>query len=329
MKLRPLCFSLLLLFTLPAIGAVATWPNFVVSPGGGGGTTQAVTNYFVVAGSGTTIVTNISGTNVTWTITATGGSGGGGNMTNSGPAVAGNLPVYTDTTGTQVTPTNAVNLVAVQTDQMLFTDLLPNGFAYLGSLTNLTNAPYIPMRETVGTVVATGTNAAGMSPRAADASGTNVVWVNPLTTNAPNIAVGSIVKMVASNVVGAATSGDLQTALGTNFTSQISGSMFFAIPATLTPTGTNAVVDFSGSALQLLTASTDLYFSASSLVAGKSVLVDVVAGTTNRNLSFDPSFVWLCTQPISIASNHVAWVSLTATTTAASGVRISYAASQP
>lgn len=36
------------------------------------------------------------------------GTGGGGNMTNSGPSVAGMIPTYTDTSGTQVTPTNGV-----------------------------------------------------------------------------------------------------------------------------------------------------------------------------------------------------------------------------
>lgn len=75
----------------------------------------------------------------------------------------------------------------------------------------------------VGTVVASGTNAAGMAPRAADNTGTNVVWINPLTTNAPAIAAGSPAVFVSSNVLGAATSAQLSNTIGSSVFMPIGG----------------------------------------------------------------------------------------------------------
>lgn len=160
---RPIIFAGLLAFTMQAWGA-AQWQNISVSTnpvtytivtnvlGFTGSTTTylrsdgtqatpagtgayAVTNYFITPSTGITVATNVTGTNVTWTVSSTVVSGG--NMTNSGASVIGMVPVATDTTGTQWTPTNSISLDDVIAGTLSLSNMTANVIPGFDSNTNM------------------------------------------------------------------------------------------------------------------------------------------------------------------------------------------------
>lgn len=103
------------------------------TPAGTG--SYAVTNYFITPSTGITVATNVTGTNVTWTLSST--VVGGGNMTNSGASVIGMVPVATDTTGTQWTPTNSISLDDVIAGTLSLSNMLANVVPVFDANTNM------------------------------------------------------------------------------------------------------------------------------------------------------------------------------------------------
>lgn len=92
-------------------------------------------------------------------------------------------------------------------------------------------------------------------------------------------------------------------------------------PVTITQNNTNLVVDFAAGGFQLTTATNDLFIISSNIVAGASILLDITAGTTNRNITFNTGTNWMCATPTLVSSNHIMWVSLTATSTTTNSIR--------
>lgn len=91
-----------------ALGQVS-WQAVSVYPAAGGGGTYAVTNYYVAPGSNISVATNVTGTNVTWTITGSGGAGTVGTVSNA-VASAGLLAVdATKTNGIAATFAHVTN----------------------------------------------------------------------------------------------------------------------------------------------------------------------------------------------------------------------------
>ena len=128
-----------------------------------------VTNYFLGAGTNVVLVTNVTGTNVTWTISAVPGTGGGAG-TNYYVAAGTNVHILTNVVGTNVTWTIAS-----------IPPLVTNYSAYAGSdITIVTNITGTNVLWTIAAVrqavtnyhLIAGTNVVVTTNR----TGTNVTW---------------------------------------------------------------------------------------------------------------------------------------------------------
>lgn len=100
-----------------------------------------------------------------------------------------------------------------------------------------------------------------------------------------------------------------------NVTSSLTVSNFVANtliipPVAWTQTTTNLILDLGLAGWQTNTATADVHVTCSNIAAGRIVTLDIWAGTTNRNLSFDtPLTNWFSAVPSTIASNHIMRIS--------------------
>lgn len=77
-------------------------------------------------------------------------------------------------------------------------------------------------------------------------------------------------------------------------------------PSVQTQSDTNLVVDFGGASIRLVTATNDLYFTGTGYAAGLPITLVIKAGTTNRNLLFDPEWIVVSSYvPETLSSNKV------------------------
>lgn len=114
---------------------------------------------------------------------------GGGNVTNTGTSVVGNIPRYTDTTGTQIEPTDSISLQSVDAGLVTVSNITANSWAYFDADKILTNAPYVPQptnailtklgtNDTTGTGTIVLTSVADAKANAANAALTGTPTIN-------------------------------------------------------------------------------------------------------------------------------------------------------
>lgn len=96
---------------------------------------------------------------------------------------------------------------------------------------------------------------------------------------------------------------------------------FVVPPTTITPSGTNVLVDFTLQGLRTVSLTTNALISVTNLAAGVSVLVKISADATTRNLYWDSGIVWMgAPAPGAIAANKTGVVQLTSWATSAANV---------
>lgn len=143
---------------------------------------------------------------------------------------------------------------------------------------------------------------------------------------AGNVASGTLADARLSANVALLNAANVFTANQT-VNAKLTATNLVIVPVSQTQSSTNLVADFSLAGIRTITATNDLYITATNFIAGATLLLDITAGASNRAISCDTNFVWLSTTPTSIAATHIAWVSLTAMTATNTGVRISYVVS--
>lgn len=112
--------------------------------------------------------------------------------------------------------------------------------------------------------------------------------------------------------------------------STLSGSAtannFLITPTTLTPSTTNAVVDFSAAGMRTLTLTTNANFTSSNLAAGLSAVVKMTNSTASTLLLTFPAWIPLgSAQPTQILPNKVGVLGVTAWGTTDAEVTMTYA----
>ena len=103
--------------------------------------------------------------------------------------------------------------------------------------------------------------------------------------------------------------------LGKGFKSEI---------ATITPSAGAVAINMSSEILKKTTLDSNTTFSATSIAAGTSVTLKVLADGTDRTLTFNSSWVFIGQKPVSIAANKTAVLVLTSFGTADTDIIASY-----
>lgn len=123
-------------------------------------------------GASTTFYAKTSGSgNTGWTALSAGSSGTTGTVINTGTPAVGNVPAYSDTTGTNVGPFTALTLTS--TNASLTGKLSANGGAFTNTLT-LNGTTVSTFTGTAGTVIGSGTTAANDIAVFTDTTHTNI-----------------------------------------------------------------------------------------------------------------------------------------------------------
>lgn len=112
-------------------------------------------------------------------------TGTSGTVINTGTPAVGNVPAYSDTTGTNVAPSSALTLTG--TNAALKGNLTANGGAFTNSLT-IGGVAVSTFTGTSGTVINSGTPAVGNVPTYSNTTGTNIAPSSALTLTGTNAA---------------------------------------------------------------------------------------------------------------------------------------------